>query len=133
MTNIKITGVRKGTENQLKAKILGSVNLAILDDNGDTICYLNGCAIRATKDGNSRFIAMPSYKGSGTTDDGQPRYFNHFKIFPLSSDEEGNERAKNRMAKLTEEVLQELDKAGSDTPAPAPMETPPADTSKTAW
>lgn len=124
--NIEIVEVMNPSEKQKAAGILGSVNLAITDDNGVQVVYLRGIGIRSTKDGKSRFLSPPSYQFEK---DGEKRYVPHFKIFPFGDNEELNKTQRGRMNTLTDDVLRALDKGHtrpSATQSPAPQATAPA-------
>jgi hypothetical protein len=127
MTNIKIHAVYPGTEKQVAKGIHGTVNLNIVDDNDVIVTSLSGIMIRKNGQTGDYFLAAPSYT-AGNDDQGKPRYRNHYRLFPLGSDDEMNARQKERMAELTREVVRTLQEQSSKgTPS-----TPPKTTS-TAW
>lgn len=117
---IEIVEVINPTDKQKAAGILGSVNLAITDDNGAQVVYLRGIGIRSTKDGKQRFLSPPSYSFDK---DGEKRYVPHFKIFPFGENEEFNKTQRDRMNTLTDDVLRALDK-GHTRPSAAPATSP---------
>lgn len=121
--NIKIVEVIGPSDKQKAAGILGSVNLAITDDNDVQVVYLRGIGIRSTKDGKSRFLSPPSYK---MTRDGQDKYVPHFKIFPFGEDETLNKTQRDRMNQLTDDVLRALDKGHTRSAGDNPTASTPA-------
>lgn len=130
---MKINGVYTPSDKQKEKGIGGTVNLSIVDDNDRVLTQLNGIMIRQSKEGN-RFLAAPGYSIADDPQTGQKRYRNHFKLFPLSDNEQDNATQKERMASLTAEVTKILDAGGTpkssdNTTAPSK----PATTTSQAW
>jgi hypothetical protein len=129
---INISQVFTPSPNQTAKGILGTANLAILDDEGNPVAYLNGMTVRRTKDGKNRFLSMPSY---AIKKEGETQYRNHFALFPSGKEDSSRQAQRARMDSLTNDVLRILDNGGThkkdfgNAPTaanPTPPPVPPA-------
>lgn len=132
---INILDVIPPSEKQLKAGMLGTVNLAIAADSGELLARLNGFTVRANKSDGSKFLSEPSFKvGEGDT----AKYLKHFSLFPLSGDAAIDRVQKEKMSALTQEVLRILDTGGTrrerkDSSAPTQARSEPVVNTKSPW
>jgi len=132
---VKIAEVYTPSDAQLKSNIHGSVNLEILGDDGTPYARLSGLTIRKSKEG-AFFLAPPSYKVEKAGQD--VKYYNHFALFPVKTGDEFkafNEKQKDRMKALTDDVMRLIAKGGTkrNTQTPAPSIPPRAQSKAEPW
>ena len=121
--NVHITDVFTPSEAQLKNNIHGNINLEMISADGTVTARLSGITLRKTKTDGSFFLSMPSYevkKGE------EKKYWNHFTVFPLKVGDENkeyNNKQKDRMRLLTEEIVRLVKNGGTKrgVPATAPV------------
>ena len=119
MTTVKIVDVITPSDNQKKAGILGTVNLAIVDDKGVTLANLFGLKVVENKTTGDRFLSEPSQKVGD-------KYYSHFALLPGKADEP----QRKLREEITANVLRVLDNGGTTRKKDEPVK---ATASKAPW